>query len=87
LRVRITESGPGCVYEPGSLIRLSDKKALKLIEAGKAISAEDITYPDRVEVAPRMRGNPFMEPPRWICRCGQVFKDEASLKEHRLACG
>jgi len=35
--IRIIKSGPGCAFRPGSLIRISDKRAKTLVESGYAV--------------------------------------------------
>jgi len=66
--VRIVKSGPGCVYQPGSIIRISDKKAKYLIDTGYAVSAnEPVRIVTKSEVRPsRIKTVKFL-PPRHIC--------------------
>lgn len=83
--IRIIKSAPGAVYELGALIRTGDKQAQYLIAQGFAESADDIIL-EQPTIEKRERGNPFMLPPRHICRCGLVAKNQEDLDEHARSC-
>jgi hypothetical protein len=98
MHIRIVKSGPGCVYAPGSILQVSDKKALYLIGEG---FAEGIDAPLTLTMKPRTIRekagavrkprsrpplSPHMLPPRHICGCGLVFPDRGSLDKHRKEC-
>lgn len=85
MKVRILKSGSGCIYQPGSLIRVSDKRARYMIEAGVAEPADE-----KVLVSGGMpvvsTSTIFLKPPRYICGCGFVAPDAQALREHKKEC-
>jgi hypothetical protein len=89
--VKIKKTSPGCTFEAGQLVKMSDKKARHLIDLGIAVAAGPV---DEARTSAR-RGiprisNPLprsgMNPPRYICGCGYVAKDIAGLEAHRAEC-
>ena len=85
MRVRILKSGSGCVYQPGSLVRVSDKRARYMIEIGIAEPADEkVLVPDGIPAL--SSATAFMSPPRHICACGFVAQNAKALKEHRKGC-
>ena len=89
--VRLIKSSPGCTFQPGHLIRIGDRQGQKLIDTGFGERADEaeLARPVEVRVPPpehRARGaNPFMLPPRHLCRCGFVAKSPEELARHQ--CG
>ena len=85
--VRVVKSAPGCVYQPGSLLKVTEKKANLLIEAGIAEPADGkITYPPETLLRRGAVANDFTKPPRHICKCGFVAKSASGLKNHQRSC-
>jgi hypothetical protein len=92
LLVRVIKKGPGCVYQPGSLLKTDDKSAMHLINIGFAEAVDPIDMGERITRTSRKNhqiprvGNPFMLPPRFICGCGYVAKNAELLQQHRGEC-
>ena len=92
--IRILANNPGCVYEIGSLIRVSDKQGLQIISKGygEQVPESEVIKPPKPRVPLRQRSDPkppvstHMDPPRYICKCGFVAKDAKSLAEHQKGC-
>lgn len=89
--IRITKSGPGCTYQPGALLKVPDKKAEYLIGIGFAQPAEEQWDATKNTVSQSVQrgqktGNPYMQPPRYICGCGFVSTSKQGLAEHRNGC-
>ena len=92
--IRIVESGPGCVMQPGSLVRIADKRAKHLISIGFAVPYNAEFREDDKELTKVTKANTTftsipvvkMEPARLICGCGQVFKTGKELLIHRKTC-
>ena len=77
---------------PGQVVQVPDKIAENWIREGYA-EFVDGSVPRKSEVAQqksiRLQSStpvPHMMPPRYICRCGFVAKDEESLAEHQKEC-
>jgi hypothetical protein len=100
MQIRIVKSGPGCVYAPGSILKMPDKRAMTLIEMGYAevINGMPIPRPRPIREKsmrtrqqhtrpPRVPLSPHMLPPRFICGCGFVAKDQRQLELHKEECG
>lgn len=88
--VRIVEKRPGCVWQPGQLLKLSDKAGRSWIKRGLAVEVvEQYSPADPVNPPPPPPEQPikaYMQPPRFICACGFVAKNKKSLVEHRAQC-
>jgi len=85
--IRIVKSGPGCVMQPGSIMRINDKRAKHLISIGYAVSADEaVRIVTKSEVRPSQIKTVKFLPPRYICGCGMVFKSSEELKEHKAEC-
>ena len=91
--VKIVQSGgPGTIYQPGSLIRVPNKRAEYLIRAGFAEAAgpaDEVPRRTRREVAPRgpvpvkaPKPSRHMLPPRYIAPDGRVFKNQKELDKY-----
>jgi len=78
--LRIIKAGPGCVYQPGQSIHMDDHRARSWIKMGIAVEM------DPADLPPEVPASTHMLPPRFICACGFVAKDEKSLAEHRKVC-
>ncbi len=89
--VKIKKTSPGCTFEAGQLVKMSDKKAQHLITLGIAAAAgpADEARTSARRGIPRI-SNPLprsgMNPPRHICPCGLVFKDVDALEAHKAEC-
>lgn len=79
----ITAESPGCVFEIGQLIRVNDQRGQKLIDDGYAQCADGYIA---TESAPKESGNPFMQPPMHLHKCGYVAGSAAELVEHDRSC-
>lgn len=85
--VRVVKSASGCVYQPGTLLDMAEKKANILIEAGIAEPADGgINYPPETLLRRGAVANDFIKPPRHICKCGFVAKSASGLKNHQRSC-
>lgn len=84
--IRITKVAPGCIMQPGQLIRVGDRRGWRLIEDGYAVACEDKPKPPTRNPRITYYSSPYMMPPRFICGCGMVFDDEESLKKHKAEC-
>lgn len=82
--IRILRQNPGSVLEVGQLVKVGDTQGLAMIRAGIGEMADEIEITKPSIPPPRReRGNPFMLPPRHLCRCGYVAKTEEELTSHR----
>jgi len=90
--IRIIAKNPGCAFEIGQLIRVGDKQGVIAIAAGygEQVAEEAVAKPpSRTSTYTPTRtpaASPHMLPPRFICACGFVAKDEKGLAEHRKVC-
>ena len=82
--IRIIAKNPGCVFDIGQLIRVGDVQGAQIISQGYGEMVGESEVQKPVE-GPKLRArdNPFMQPPRFLCRCGWVAKSEEELKSHK----
>lgn len=78
----------GYVFRPGETVEIKDPGEYRRreIRACSKLRIEPVE-PEPEKAPENVETSSFMSPPRHICACGYVGKDEQRLEEHREGCG